>query len=80
MDNTVSAKAGQDIAATFRFLMPILPQGSYAVTAAVAIGTQENHVINDWINQAVMFDSHNCTAVSGLVGIPMNQIDLNVTE
>jgi lipopolysaccharide transport system ATP-binding protein len=80
IDKPVSAKSGQNLDATFRFLMPILPQGSYAVTAAMAIGTQENHVINDWVNQAIMFDSQNRTAVSGMIGIPMNQIDLNVIE
>ena len=79
MDNPMSAKSGQNIVATFHFLMPILPHGSYAVEPAVAIGTQESHVINDWVNRSVMFESHNCTSVSGLVGIPMSKIELNVT-
>jgi lipopolysaccharide transport system ATP-binding protein len=80
IDTPVSAKAEQTVVAHFAFLLPILPQGSYAVTAAVAVGTQDNHVINDWMNQAVMFDSHNRSAVSGMVGIPMHKVVLDVNE
>ena len=80
MDAPVSAKAKKTITAHFRFLMPILPQGSYAVAAAVAAGTQDKHVMNDWINQAVMFDSHNRSVVGGVVGIPMHKITLVVNE
>jgi lipopolysaccharide transport system ATP-binding protein len=75
--NPISAGSGQNIEAAFRFLMPILPHGSYSVTVAVATGTQDDHVINDWIDQAVLFDSHNRSAVSGMVGIPMHQIDIS---
>lgn len=80
INNSISVKTDQVIAATFRFIMPILPQGSYAVTAAVASGTQDDHVINDWINESVMFESHNRSAVSGMIGIPMNQINIAVIE
>lgn len=80
INNSISVKTDQVIEATFRFIMPILPQGSYAVTAAVASGTQDDHMINDWINESVMFESHNRSAVSGMIGIPMNQINIAVIE
>lgn len=78
IENPVSAASGKDVDADFQFVMPTLPHGTYSVTAAVAAGTQENHVINDWVNQAVMLDSHNRASVSGMIGIPMNRISLNV--
>jgi lipopolysaccharide transport system ATP-binding protein len=78
IDAPVSSRSGNTVCANFRFLMPILPQGSYSVTAAVAVGMQDNHIINDWLHQAVMFDSHNRSGVSGLIGIPMHKITIDV--
>jgi lipopolysaccharide transport system ATP-binding protein len=78
-EKPVSANSGQTINAVFRFLMPILPHGSYSITAAVAAGTQDDHVIHDWIDQAVMLESHNRSAVSGMIGIPMHQISITTT-
>lgn len=69
-------KAGQAFQAQFHFLMPLLPQGTYTVTIAIAVGSQENHVINDWVNNAVMFQSNNRSGVAGMVGIPMRRIEL----
>jgi lipopolysaccharide transport system ATP-binding protein len=78
-EKPVSANSGQRINAVFRFLMPILPHGSYSITAAVAAGTQDDHVIHDWIDQAVMLESHNRSAVSGMIGIPMHKISITTT-
>ena len=76
--NPMRAQKGQTIVAHFKFLMPILPHGSYSVTTAVATGTQDSHVINDWRDQCVRFESYNRSAVSGMIGIPMHQIELSV--
>lgn len=62
---------------TFRFLMPILPQGTYAITAAIVTGTQQDHVVHDWVNESLFFESHNGFSVSGLVGVPMHDIRIN---
>lgn len=79
MDNPKSVKRGQPFTATFHFLMPMLPKGAYTVTAAVAVGTQQSHVINDWVNQAVVLHSNNMTSF-GMMGIPMQRIALEVEE
>lgn len=76
IDAPVSATLGQTVVGKFGFIMPILPHGTYAVTAAVATGTQDDHVINDWTNSALTFESHNRSAVSGMIGIPMHSIAL----
>ena len=78
IEQPLSANNGQHVQAIFRFLMPILPHGSYSVVAAVATGTQEDHVINDWIDQAVTFESHNRGSVSGMIGIPIHNINVSV--
>ncbi len=75
-----SVKKDQSFSAQFRFLMPILPQGAYSLSAAIAVGTQENHLISDWINQAVIFQSINPSLVNGLVGIPMHEVGLEIDE
>ncbi len=75
-DNPVSIRAQSTARAQFRFLMPILPAGSYAITAAIATGTQKDHIIHDWMNEALFFESHNGFTVSGLVGVPMHNISI----
>lgn len=84
-DNTIittadaprSVKAQQAFQAQFHFLMPLLPQGIYTLSVALAVGSQENHVINEWVNNAVRFQSNNRSGVTGLVGIPMHRIELD---
>lgn len=78
-DNPVTVKKGQVFTARFHFIMPLLPQGVYTVTAALATGTQENHIINDWVNHAVVFQSNSQFGHHGIVGIPMHKIELETT-
>jgi len=61
---------------TFEFKMPILPAGDYSITVAVSDGTQENHRVNDWIDDALIIRSESVNIASGLIGIPMRQITL----
>lgn len=75
LDAPVVLKAGARFEAIFRFRMPLLPQGDYTVTVALAEGTQEQHVQHHWIHDALAIRSH-CSSVStGLVGIPMEQVE-----
>lgn len=76
IDEPVTVKAGSSFKTTFQFLMPILPQGTYAITAAIAVGTQKSHVIHEWINEALFFESQNGLSVNGLVGVPMHAIQI----
>ena len=56
--------------------MPILPRGDYAVTVAVADGTQEDNVQHHWIHDALVIRSVSSSVCTGLVGIPM--LDINM--
>ncbi|MES2741858.1 MAG: ABC transporter ATP-binding protein [Pseudomonadota bacterium] len=64
----------QYLQADFTFFMPILPGGDYSINAAVANGTQAEHVQHHWMHDAVLFKSESSSAATGLVGIPMVNI------
>lgn len=71
-----SGRAGDVFDVVFRFRMPILPRGPYTVDAAVASGTQFEHVQQHWIHDALAFKALDDTMRFGLVGIPMLGIDV----
>ncbi|ABM05143.1 ABC transporter ATP-binding protein [Psychromonas ingrahamii 37] len=62
----------------FSFLMPILMNGDYSLSVAIADGDQESHVQHQWINDALVFRSMSTSASTGLVGIPMKDIKFTV--
>jgi lipopolysaccharide transport system ATP-binding protein len=70
----VTVAAGVTFAARFHFQMPYLPSGEFAVTAALAEGTQTDHVQHHWIDDALFFKVHASHVARGLVGIPMLNI------
>lgn len=70
---------GHWLTARFSFHMPVLPVGDYAVDIAAASGTQQDHVTHCWCNDALVFKSHASSVHQGLIGIPMLDIELNVT-
>ncbi len=74
----LSCEAGNGIVAEFTFIMPILPAGDYSVNVAIANGTQEQHVQHHWIYDAVLFKSVSSSVATGLIGIPMQHIKLDI--
>jgi lipopolysaccharide transport system ATP-binding protein len=75
-DVPVECQSDSLLVADFTFTMPILIAGTYSVNAAVAEGTQENHVQLHWIHDALMFRSESSSVSTGLMGIPMRDISL----
>ena len=75
----IAVTSEQEFSACFRFQMPYLPTGDYSIIVAVAEGTQEDHVQHHWIDDALFFRVESSHVVRGLVGIPMLDIDLQVT-
>jgi lipopolysaccharide transport system ATP-binding protein len=72
------ARAGRILQAEFTFRMPILPVGDYSVSAAIAEGTQAEHVQHHWMHEALLFKSHSSSVSTGLVGVPMKTVELRV--
>lgn len=79
-DDPVQAAPGQRVQARFRFRMPILPNGDYAIDAALATGTQLDHTQQHWIHDALVFKASESTMRHGLVGIPMHTIKIEEVE
>ena len=75
-DNSLFVPAGENFFADFTFTMPLLPKGRYSVMAAVAEGTQQEHVQHEWIHDALFFESHASSVGVGLAGIPMQAVKL----
>lgn len=77
-EDEFSVDAGQAFRARFRFEMPRLNAGDYFVAIGVAEGTQEQHVIQHWMHEALRFSATGGSIASGLVGIPMLDVELEL--
>jgi len=77
MENPVVCEDGDRLVAEFTFLMPRLAAGDYSVSVAIANGSQQDHVQHHWIHDAIYFKSDATSVASGLIGIPMSNIDFN---
>ncbi len=64
--------------AEFEFMMPILPVGDYTISAALAEGTQQEHIQHHWVHDALLLKSHSSSVSTGLVGVAINNIRMRV--
>ncbi len=67
----IAIHPGERYQARFTFQMPVLHQGQYTITAAVASGTPGNHRQQQWLHEALVVSSATDWAHAGLVGLPM---------
>ncbi len=74
----LSVSAGAVFEAVFEFRMPILSVGDYSITAALAEGTQQDHVQHHWMHDALILKSHSSSVSTGLVGVPMDNIRVSI--
>jgi len=72
----LSIKRNEYFEAIFEFQMPVMPVGDYAIAVSVADGTQQNHVQHHWIHEALIFKVHSSIVCFGLLGLPMNRIEM----
>lgn len=72
--------AGERAIARFRFRMPYLPKGDYVITIALAEGTQDDHIQHQWVHEAVLLRSESSHVSGGLIGLPMEQIELEIVR
>lgn len=76
--NSLTTEKNSELIARFEFRLPILPTGDYTFSAAIAEGTQENHVQHHWIHEALSIKVHASSVCLGLMGIPMKKITLQL--
>lgn len=75
-DCPVAVGPGDRLTASFTFRLPFMPAGDYAISVALADGTQEEHEQHHWIDEAMIFRVVSQNAAKGLIGIPMKKIEL----
>jgi lipopolysaccharide transport system ATP-binding protein len=78
LDSPLACDVGEEIVAEFDFQMPRLASGDYSVSAAIADGTQSEHIQHHWIHDALLFRSESSSVAAGIVGIPMSEIKLQI--
>ena len=79
IDHPVSVHAQQKVQARFSFRMPFLPVGDYSLDVAFASGTQHDHTQHHWVHDALTFKATASSAATGLIGIPMQSIEMTVS-
>lgn len=77
-EKNISASKNKLMVAEFEFAMPTLPPGDYSVSVAIATGTQQDHEQQHWIHDALVIKSITSSVSTGLVGIPMRKIKLEL--
>jgi lipopolysaccharide transport system ATP-binding protein len=76
----VRVAAGELVEARFRFFVPYLPKGHYAMNVALATGSQDTHTQHRMVDDALIFEVINENVAKGLMGIPMLSVSLQVEE
>ena len=74
LDMDLNVTKGSIIESDFKFQMPRLSRGHYSICAAIATGSQDNHVQQYWAHDALIFESLNENPNRGILGIHMLSI------
>jgi lipopolysaccharide transport system ATP-binding protein len=74
-----AAAPGSSFVALLEFVMPVLHPGDYAMSVALADGTQQQHVQHHWIHDALAFTSAPGETCFGLFAVELLQADLYLT-
>jgi lipopolysaccharide transport system ATP-binding protein len=72
----ISVDNDERFIAEFRFALPYLPSGSYAITCAVAEQSGDEVVQHHWYNEAMIFEVASSHTIRGLVGLPIHAIHM----
>ncbi len=72
--------AGDKIKGVFKFQLPLLPNGEYAITVSVAEGDPIAHIHHHCLHEALIIKIASNKLRYGLVGIPFNEVNLNVVD
>lgn len=76
----LSVATGETFAGEFEFYMPWLAAGDFVFQVALAEGTQQDHRQLHWIDDALVVRAHHQAVATGIVGIPMIDIRLGITQ
>ena len=71
---------GSSFVAVLEFVMPVLHPGDYAMSVALADGTQQQHVQHHWIHDALAFTSAPAEPCFGLFAVELVHAGLRRTS
>ncbi|WP_207762346.1 ABC transporter ATP-binding protein [Niveispirillum lacus] len=74
------AEPGEILTARFHFTLPHLAEGDYAMSVAIAEGTETAHVQHHWLHDALFFRVTTGRSFRGLVAVPMDQVSLEIGQ
>ena len=71
-----SIGVGMTFEGVFEFILPMLPNGQYAVMASVADGNAYENLQHHWMHDALIINVSSSKIRYGLVGIPFERVEL----
>ena len=78
LDRKIQIPAGGHFEARFRFQLPYLQPGDFAISAALAEGSEAQHIHHHWIDDALFFTVLRGHFTHSLIGIPMLGVEVDV--
>ena len=69
-------RRGHSFVVMLEFVMPVLHPGDYAMSVALADGTQQQHVQHHWIHDALAFTSVPAETCFGLFAVELLHADV----
>jgi lipopolysaccharide transport system ATP-binding protein len=75
-DKPLYCKAGDQATAMFKFQLPHLPNGEYAMTISIADGDPYVHTQHHWLHDAIIFRVESNRLRYGLMGIAFDEVTL----
>lgn len=67
---------GEVLEATFRFTLPMLPNGDYSMTVSIADGDPFANTQHSWLHDAVLIKVASPKLRYGLVGVPFDEVSM----
>jgi len=80
MDQEFVLLPGQMIRAAFTFDIPRLQAGDYHFTVGISTGSQEAHVVQHWVHEALILRAQGQGLPRGIIGLPMRDVRLEMCE
>ncbi len=72
--------AGTTFEGRFDFMLPMLPNGQYAVMTSIADGNLHDNVQHHWMHDALIINVSSSKIRWGLIGIPFERVKLGVVN
>lgn len=72
-------EAGQHLSVEFRCIWPPFSSGSFSLSPAIADGSLDAHVMNDWVDNALVTEVHNPNARYGWIELAGTSVRCSLT-